>query len=82
MTRWATAATTKVVIKTSPTASSEIALQVRPEVAPGGKERRDVEQRRQEQQEHDVGLQLDLRQPRHEAERRASEDLAGSGTEP
>ena len=60
----ATTATAHAVAITSPTASSEIDAQVVLEVAQAGEERRRVEQRRQEDHQHEVRLELDLRQAR------------------
>jgi hypothetical protein len=48
--------------------------QVRLKVPPGGKERRDVEQRRQEEQEHHLRLELNSRKSRYEAEDQPAQD--------
>src|SRR5829696_4280230 len=48
--------------------------QVRPEVPPGGEERRDVEEWRQEQQEHHLRLERYPRQPRHETENQSTQN--------
>src|SRR5215211_7490033 len=48
--------------------------QVRPEIAPGGEYGRDVQERRQEEEEHHIGLELDPRQEPHEAQRQPTED--------
>jgi hypothetical protein len=48
--------------------------QVRPEVPPRSEDRRDVQQRGQEQQEHHVRLELDPWETRHEAKHQPTED--------
>jgi hypothetical protein len=47
---------------------------VRPKVAPRSKYRRDVQQRRQEQQEYELGVELHLRQTRNQPEHRSPDD--------
>ena len=48
--------------------------QVAPQVVQVGEEGRRVEQRRQEDHEHELGLELDVRQPGHEAEHQPADD--------
>ena len=48
--------------------------QVRAEVAQAREERRRVEERRQDRDEHEIRRQLHLGQPRHEAEQEAADD--------
>ena len=48
--------------------------QVGAEISPGGQDRRDVKERRQEQEEHDLRVELYPRQSRHEAERQPAKD--------
>ena len=75
----ATAATATIVISTSPIASSRDRAHVRAQLAQRGEERRAVEQRREDGDEHQLRPQLDLRAPgtKLSASRRAR---AGSGT--
>ncbi len=74
VTVWTTAPTTKVVISTSPTASSEIALMLARKSRHEVKIAETYKQRRQEQQEHELGIQLHRRQSRNEPERRSAEN--------
>ena len=71
---WTTAATTKVVIKHEPYREERDRPDVGPKVAPRGKERRDVQQRRQEQQEHELRVEPHPRKTGHEPEHRTTED--------
>ena len=48
--------------------------QVGAEILPGGEDRRDIKEGRQEQEEHDLRVELDLRKDRHEAEDKPAED--------
>ena len=47
--------------------------QIRTEVAPGGRPGVRVQQRRQEDEEHEVRRKLDARQPRHKAQQQPTE---------
>ena len=47
---------------------------VRAQIAQRGEERRGVEQRRQHADEHELGRQLEVGDPRHESERETAED--------
>ena len=73
MNAWQTAATDTVVVSTSPSESSASGLAFVAQVAERGEERRRVEERRQDRDEHDLRLQLDVRDARHEAEREPAE---------
>ena len=44
------------------------AAQVGAEISPGSEERRDIKERRQEKEKHDLWVELDSQQPRHKAE--------------
>ena len=48
--------------------------ELRPEIADRAGERRPIEERRDEDEEQGVGLELHLREPRHEHQRKAGED--------
>jgi hypothetical protein len=58
-----------IVTAVSPIASTPDRLGVGPQLAQVGEERRGVEQRRQEDQQHEIWLELDRWNPGREAER-------------
>jgi hypothetical protein len=72
MNAWATAATVSIVVSTRPIASSESGL-MDAQVAERGEERRRVEERRQDRDQHDVRVEGHVRNARDEAEREPAE---------
>ena len=74
MTSWATTATPTIVAITSPMASRLMEPQVLAHVVQRGEEGRRVEQRREHDDEHDVGVELHVGNAGDEAEGRAADD--------
>ena len=69
----ATSATSTIVTSTSPTELSVTTLQAPADVAEVGEERRAVEQRRQEQDEHHIRIEPHARDARNEPEHRPAD---------
>jgi hypothetical protein len=73
MSSWATTATPTIVKMTRPIASSVISRDVVAQLAQRGEEGRRVEQRRQDDDEDDIGIELDVGDAGDEAQRRAAD---------